>query len=67
MKYYELGDGMQLCLNCARLESRRDKLECPVCQGTLWLPRNVGGVSGNTDLNAAVRLVQAGKKPWSRA
>ena len=55
---------MQICLNCARQESRMDKSECPICQGTLWIPHNVGGKSGNRDIDEAARLILAGKKPW---
>ena len=39
--------------------------ECRGCDnGTLWVPKNVGGKSGNTDIDEAARLIRAGKKPW---
>jgi hypothetical protein len=42
------------------------KVECPIWQGLLWLPRNVGGVCGNTNLDEAIRLIRAGRKSWAR-
>lgn len=56
---------MQICLKCGRQEYRMEKTECD-CGGTLWIPKNVGGKPGNTDINEAGRLILAGKKPWDK-
>lgn len=53
----------QICLKCARQEYDQSKSTCS-CGGTLWHPQNVGGKSGNTDIDEAARLIRAGKKPW---
>ena len=57
---------MQICLKCARQEYRMEKGTC-YCGGTLWVPQNVGGKLGNTDLDEAIRLIRQGKKPWEKA
>lgn len=54
---------MQVCLKCAREESREDRTVCH-CGGTLWTPQHVGGRFGSTDMDEAIRLIRAGKKPW---
>lgn len=56
---------MQICLKCARQEHCMYKTECD-CGGTLWTPQNVGGKTGNTDIDEAARLIRAGKKPWNK-
>jgi hypothetical protein len=56
---------VQICLNCARQEYQMGKAQCD-CGGTLWIPRNVGGKQGNTDLDEATRLIRKGKKPWEK-
>jgi hypothetical protein len=56
---------MQICLHCAREEYDLNQKECRMCGGSLWLPRNVGGQSGNTDVSEAALLIRAGKSPWA--
>lgn len=55
---------VQVCLKCARQEWDQSRDTCRDCGGTLWLPQNVAGKPGNTDLDEATRLIRQGRKPW---
>lgn len=58
----------QVCLNpkCARQEHDSKRDTCRDCGGTLWFPKNVGGVVGNTNIYEAIKLIRAGKHPWDK-